>query len=81
VLETGRRYGLDAAMISQQPNLIHNRIRNQLTEVVTFQQMDPTAVDWLETVGFDPEAVRALRPGQFLVRNLNSGAQTNGKVF
>jgi hypothetical protein len=68
-------------MISQQPNLIHNRIRNQLTEMVTFQQMDPTAVDWLETVGFDPEAVRALRPGQFLARNLNTGQANQGRVF
>lgn len=29
VLETGRHYGLDLAGITQQPNLIHNRIRNQ----------------------------------------------------
>lgn len=81
VLETGRRYGLDAAMISQQPNLIHNRIRNQVTEVVTFQQMDPNAVEYLEAVGFEPEQIRALRPGSFLARNLNSGAQSSGKVF
>lgn len=81
VLETGRRYGLDCLMVAQQPNLIHNRIRNQLTEVVSFQQMDDNALDYLRQAGFDPDALRALRPGQFIARNLQSGAATRGAVF
>ena len=81
ILETGRRYGLDAAMISQQPNLLHNRIRNQLTEVVTFSQIDPCAVDWLQSAGFNPDAVRVLRPGEFIARNLNSAQESTGRVF
>jgi hypothetical protein len=81
VLETGRRYGLDAAMISQQPNLIHNRARNQLTEVVTFAQTDANALQYLEQAGFDAETVRKLPLGAWLARNLNSGAQDRGAVF
>ncbi len=81
VLETGRRYGLDFAAIAQQPNLVHNRVRNQATEVVTFQQMDPRAVDWCAAVGFDPAAVRGLAPGQYLARNLKTGGPAAGRVF
>lgn len=81
VLETGRRYGLDWAGIAQQPNLIHNRIRNQATEVVAFQQMDPRAVDWCAAVGFDGDAIRALAPGQYLAKNLKTGGLVAGRVF
>lgn len=81
VLETGRRYGLDAVMISQAPNLIHNRVRNQLTEIVTFAHLDPRAVEWLECAGFDSDRVRALRPGQYMARDLVSGTWREGRVF
>jgi hypothetical protein len=81
VLETGWRYGLDFAGITQQPNLIHNRVRNQATEVVAFQQMDPRSVDWCEAVGFDPEAIRGLAPGSYLARNLKTGGTAAGRVF
>jgi hypothetical protein len=81
VLETGRRYGLDAALISQQPNLIHNRIRNQLTEVCTFRQIDHACLDWLESAGFDTEAVRLLEPGQFSCRSMVDGGVSGGTVF
>lgn len=81
VLETGRRYQLDAAMISQAPNLLHNRIRNQLTEVVTFRHGDERALDWLVAAGFGADAVRALPPGQYLARNLATGGEARGRVF
>ena len=81
VLETGRRYGLDFAGITQQPNLVHNRIRNQATEVIAFQQMDARSVEWCESVGFDGDAIRALPPGRYLARNLKSGGTAAGRVF
>ncbi len=68
-------------MISQAPNLIHNRVRNQLTEVVTFRQGDARAVEWLTDAGFGEELVRELRPGKFIARNLTTGGQTAGAVF
>jgi hypothetical protein len=79
--ETGRRYGLDTILISQQPNLIHNRIRNQLMEVVTFCQVDGQAMVFSEENGFEDDQVRGLVPGQFLVRNLSSGATAAGRMF
>ncbi len=79
--ETGRRYGVDVVLISQQPNLIHNRIRNPLSEVVTFAQMDPNAMDFLLSWRFDENAVRALRPGEFLACQKRSWTVTRGRVF
>jgi hypothetical protein len=81
VLETGRREELDAAMISQQPNLVHNRVRNQVTEVAAFAQTDQNAVGWLEAAGFQAHQVRALRPGECIVRNLGSGREVRARVF
>lgn len=81
VVETGRRYQIDTAFISQQPNLIHNRLRNCLTEVATFCQVDANAIAFLADVGFREEEVRGLRPGQFICRNLNTDAEERGSVF
>jgi len=81
VMETGRRHGLDCAFVSQAPNLLHNRIRNQITELVCFQLIDPRAVEWVALAGLDADRVRALRPGQWVARNLRSGATAAGRVF
>lgn len=81
IVETGRRYEIDTAFISQQPNLIHNRLRNALTEVATFCQVDANALQFLVGVGFDEAEIRGLRPGEYSVRNLNTGAGERGRVF
>lgn len=81
VLETGRRYELDCAFIAQQPNLLHNRVRNQLTEVVSFLQLDHNAIGWLEGIGMDGEILPTLPPGSFLHRNLRTGDHGTGRVF
>jgi hypothetical protein len=80
VVETGRVYGLDLAAISIAPNLIHNRIRGQATEVVSFRTMESNALAWLEERGFDPEAVKNLPKGSYLCRT-NDGGESAGRVF
>jgi hypothetical protein len=80
VIETGRIYGLDAAMISIAPNAIHNRIRGQATEVVSFLTLEEGALTWLASRGFDPERVRALPRGAYLCRT-EMGAESAGRVF
>lgn len=80
-LDTGRRCGLDLFLISQAPNLMHNRVRNQLTKVITFRQADLRAVQFLSDVGFSPDLVRALPPGRWLSRDLNTGQESGGEVF
>lgn len=74
VVETGRKYELDFLAISQQMNLIHNRLRNQLTEIVTFRQEDKLIIDALEERGFEEGALRSLKKGEFLVRNFQNGS-------
>jgi len=81
VLETGRRYGIDFYCISQSPNLIHTRIRNQITRVYTFQQIDERALRYLEQTGFDADAVRALPPGLCAWRDLKTGRAERITVF
>jgi hypothetical protein len=81
LLETGRRYEIDGLMVSQAPNLLHNRIRNQLTELVTFAHLDSNAIAFLEDVGLKAQDVRELSPGQFIALNLSSGGSTRGAVF
>jgi hypothetical protein len=80
VVETGRKYELDFLAISQQMNLIHNRLRNQLTEIVSFRQEDVLILDALEDRGFDPNALRALGKGQYLIRNFQNGACATGQL-
>ena len=77
VVQSGRRHGLDGVFIGQQPNELHNTIRCQLTEVVCFQLTDDTALEFPRKFGFDPEAIRALKPYEFICRN-NRGAETRG---
>lgn len=81
ILETGRRHELDSAIITQQCNLVHNRVRSQTTEAVTFRHVEDRALAWLSAVGFDPEAVCRLPGGRFIARNLESCQESNGKVF
>jgi len=80
VVETGRKYELDFLAISQQMNLIHNRLRNQLTEIVTFRQEDKLIIDALEERGFEESALRALKKGEFLVRNFQNGSYLKASI-
>jgi hypothetical protein len=81
VLECGRRYSLDVVCVAQAPNILHNRLRNQLSEVVAFRALDENALRFLEGVGFQPESVRRLPDGAFIAANLRSGRQVPGRVF
>lgn len=81
VLETGRRYGLDFAGITQAANLVHNRLRNQVTELVAFRSIDERALAFCETCGLDGAALRETPPGAYLGRNLMTGETYGGKVF
>lgn len=81
VLETGRRHGIDAALVSQAPHLIHNRIRNMLTEVVTFAHVDARAIKWHTEVGFEEDEIRALVPGEYLARNMDTGRADRGRLW
>jgi hypothetical protein len=81
LVETGRRYKVDTVFIAQQCNLIHNRLRNQVTEVVTFRHNEDRAIRWLVEYGFDEQAIRDLDPvGAFICRN-DRGIEVTGNIF
>jgi len=73
ILDTGRRYQLDFFAISQAPNLIHNAIRNQITEIYSFRQNDKNAVQYLADAGFNENEIRNLEKFAYLWRNLATG--------
>lgn len=78
ILDTGRRYQLDFFGISQAPNLIHNAIRNQITEIYAFRQADKNAVQFLIDNGFNENEIRNLERFAFLWRNLATGEDNFG---
>lgn len=78
VIQTGRRYGLDFLLISQAPNLIHNSVRGQLTEVVLFRLTDELALEFPESVGISPDRVRALPDYHYISLNTKTGEQREG---
>lgn len=81
-LDDGRSLKIDFLGIAQSPNGIHNKIRNQLTEMFVFRQSDENAIKHLKQNGFDENEVRGLQPGQWLWKNLNTGNFANGgKAF
>lgn len=80
ILQTGRRWALDCAFVSQQINELHNVFRAQSTEVVTFQHIDPYVLDVIGKWGFDPEQVSTLATGEYLYHN-DRGMFEQGKLF
>lgn len=80
ILERGRRQGIDTLLLTQQPNVIHNRTRNQITEVVAFSQVDQNAVEFLEDLGFAGEEIRALPVGHWRLLNLRQRKFQWGRI-
>jgi hypothetical protein len=74
LLDEGRRQEIDCLFISQSVNRVHDRVRVQLSEIITFCHTDRLPLAWLEQDGFDPGAVSSLQyPGGHLRRNLHTG--------
>lgn len=80
VVETGRKYELDFCAISQQLNLVHNRLRNQLTEMVVFRTEDKLVLDVLEDKGFVIDRVRNLQKGQYYIKNFQTGVEEISQI-
>ncbi len=80
ILERGRRQGIDTLLVTQQPNVIHNRTRNQITEIVAFSQVDKNAVEFLEDVGFDGDDIRALPCGSWRLLNMRQRLYQWGRI-
>lgn len=76
---TGRRRRLDWACISQRPNELHNGIRNQVTEIVTFKHMTKRAIEFMEP-WIPVHEVQMLEPLEFISINTLTGKRMDGKI-
>jgi len=81
VIQTGRRFGLDLVCVAQQFNEIHNKLRNQITELVTFRHEEALVLDALAQKGLDPALIASLPAGIFIRKNLRDGTFEKGNVF
>lgn len=93
IMEDGRSVSLDVLITSHGANTLHNRIRSQFTEIVTFRQRSQPALDVMEReFGFNQEHIGGrllddgereggLQPGEFIALNLETGRFQGGRVF
>jgi hypothetical protein len=81
VVETGRKFELDFCAITQQLNLVHNRLRNQATEIVTFRHIDKLILNALTDLGFDQEVVTGLTTGEYIDRDMTHSVELHGNIF
>jgi hypothetical protein len=69
ILQTGRRCGLDMAIVAQQLNELNNRMRSQSTEQVCFQHNDPRVLDVMADWGLSEDEVSSLTVGEYIYQN------------
>lgn len=79
--EEGRHYGFDFAVSTQAPNRVHNGLRGQATEIITFQVTDETPLKALKQLDFDIERVKNLPRGSFIMRDNDHSIFYDGRVF
>lgn len=81
LIDVSRRRQVDMYFICQSPNQLHNMLRNQFTEVYTFQQNDETAMAYFAK-GWNEDEIRNLKPGEWIWKNIDSGQiEKGGKMF
>lgn len=78
IVQKGRRRGLDSVFISQAPNLLHNAVRGQLSEVTCFQMVEDRALEYPTAFGFRPEEIRTLPQYHWICRT-KFGGEARGK--
>lgn len=80
IVESGRGWKLHTIAIAQGANLVNARLRQQFNRVAAFRQSESTAVGPLTAWGFDPDAVAALPPGRFILRDRDTGIDRQGAI-
>jgi energy-coupling factor transporter ATP-binding protein EcfA2 len=80
LVETGRRWGIDFIAISQQYNLVHNRLRNQTSHLVSFRQRDARVFQALEERGILQSDVEGLPDGHWVMKTDKSDILEKGAI-
>lgn len=81
VVEEGRRATLDCLFVARSTNVCNTRLRNELTEIVLFRQLDERAVKFSESLGGPTEDLRCLPVGTFYTYKADEGKWYMGKEF
>lgn len=83
ILDEGRTFEIDCYFICHATNGIHNQVRKQFTEIFAMKQGDKNGLTWLcADCGFDELEIKALKHGQWLYKNKNTGTTARGgKAF
>jgi hypothetical protein len=77
----GRAENLELATATQLPHKIHASITGQSTEMVCFRVNEPLALDKVQELGGDRNAVQALPLGSLISWNRRSLSRREGKLF
>lgn len=73
LLDEGRAMMFDVLMVAQRVSTVNFQIRSTLTDIFTFQQTDPDQLDWLEREQFSRASVSALKRGEYIHRDRETG--------
>ena len=79
--QMGRAEAVELVALTQTPQKIHASITGQATELVCFRLQEELALDQVEELGADREAVQALPLGSFVAWNRISRGGLRGTVF
>ncbi len=80
IIQTGRRFNLDTLSLSQQPNELHNSLRNQVTEFVSFKLQDARALKWVDEMGMPVDKIAKLPKLNYYWKNTHTGEERDGKI-
>lgn len=80
IVQTGRRFNLDTALMSQQPNRIHNELREQVTELVMFNLIDENSLKFVKKMGLDEMPIMKLPELHYIWYDLKRGTTRNSSI-
>lgn len=81
LIEDGRLHGLDFIGTSHASNQISNRLRLQLSEIVTFRLRDERPLKFLEEAGFDVDEIPHLDKGEFIQYDCDADTYSRAHLF
>ncbi len=77
IYQTGRRFKLDSLTLSQQPNRLHNEVREQITELTLFRLDDENSLKFVKNMGKETEEIKQLQPLHYKWYNTVTGEERN----
>ncbi len=80
IYQTGRRFNLDSLTLSQQPNRVHNEVKEQITELILFRLEDENSLKFVKGMGKDTELVKALPPLNYRWYNTITGEERLSEI-